>query len=1044
MSADLNFQVKNKIFPRSCYISEFDTIWEKQAQFYPSIFTESFKKQVKDKIIFYQRPLKSQKGLVTKCTLESQHVLLHQKDTKSYNLNAAPKSSPLNQLCTLLETLNHFRIKDREYKEIEITSQIRNEILEELLKKGKISLTELQKKTGLFIKNGYIYPKQMVEDKGLKGDTTYARFLAVAGSDFCESILNCSTYWKFDNYLSTFHGPNITTGEIEEKPILSPEIFNHPYYKIWHAIYSIDHEEDLIKYLTIKHGIDLHTAEKLAKIDFTKDGFSRKSSKAIRKLLPHLIQGYNYDSACKLAGFRHSDYETKEENANRALDKCLALIPKNSLRQPVVERILNQMINLVNAILKDEKDGGLGIQPDEIRVELARELKQNAKERKKTLVSNSKREKNHKIIEDRLTKEYPGIKVTRKLIEKVKLFEETGGLSIYTGKMISFPDVIKGDFVDVEHIIPKSLFFDDSFSNKILCERSINLAKGNMTAYEFMKAQPIPGLQSFDDFLETIRRLKEKEDGISSTKYERLVTDHDGIPDDFIERQLRQSQFIAKEAVQLLKKVCRTVTSTSGSVTDYLREKWGWNDVLKNLNWSKYEAAGLTYFDDLGNKKIQDWSKRDDHRHHAIDALVIACTKQSFIQSLNKLSQTVNRKNGQATQTALKEDQLDATELLTKDKIIASRPFTTKEVEKAIAQILISYKPGKRLFSKSKNRAKTKDGIIVQTTVIPRGPLSEESVYGKILVQELQEKPLNKTFNPEWIVADKKIRKLVKERLFQFGNDPEKAFKKPIYLDPEETQQLKKVQIRVMVPEYVIKYPITSIVAKDIQYVVDEKVKNILQQRCDEALAKGIKEKDVFKDVGTNPIWFNKEKGIQIKTVRLLAKLNVVQSIHDKIENGHNPLSKKHLTGQQVDYVKPGSNHHIAIYKDETGKLFESVVTFAEAFERAKQGYPVIAPKDEEGRLLYMSLQQNEMVVSGLNRSEIEDLIQKNQFSELSRLLFRVRKLTSGNYWFNHHLETQPRESVLDKKLGIALYCSKSSLNIQKVKIDTLGRISLV
>lgn len=88
--------------------------------------------------------------------------------------------------------------------------------------------------------------------------------------------------------------------------------------------------------------------------------------------------------------------------------------------------------------------------------------------------------------------------------------------------------------------------------------------------------------------------------------------------------------------MHLLKKVCRNVHATSGPVTNYLRHHWGYDSVLQKLNWHKYERIGKTAIehDKSGNRiyKIIDWSKRDDHRNHAVDALVVACTKQRYIK----------------------------------------------------------------------------------------------------------------------------------------------------------------------------------------------------------------------------------------------------------------------------------------------------------------------------------------------------------------------------------------------------------------------------
>ena len=185
---------------------------------------------------------------------------------------------------------------------------------------------------------------------------------------------------------------NKKTGEITLE--ISEAFEKEPLYRLWHLLYSIKEKEPLESVLVNKLGFDKDTADKLLRLDFTKRGFGNKSAKAIRKILPHLNQGLVYSSAMKAAGFNHSDSQTKEAaSKTEALDKLLP-VQKDSLRQPVVEKILNQLINLVSAIIADPQMG----KPDEIRIELARELKQSREERNRTYVNNNKRDRESKEI----------------------------------------------------------------------------------------------------------------------------------------------------------------------------------------------------------------------------------------------------------------------------------------------------------------------------------------------------------------------------------------------------------------------------------------------------------------------------------------------------------------------------------------------------------------------------------------------------------------------------------------------------------------------
>ena len=146
-------------------------------------------------------------------------------------------------------------------------------------------------------------------------------------------------------------------------------------------------------------------AKAIAKIDFTKSAFGNKSAKAMRKILPYLMEGYVYSDACSFAGYNHSNSKTTDERLSKPVRDKLKLLDKNSLRQPIVEKVLNQLINLVNAVT--DKYG----KPDEIRIELARELKQSKEERNDAFKYNSQREKENEGIVKRL-EEY-GLRPTR-------------------------------------------------------------------------------------------------------------------------------------------------------------------------------------------------------------------------------------------------------------------------------------------------------------------------------------------------------------------------------------------------------------------------------------------------------------------------------------------------------------------------------------------------------------------------------------------------------------------------------------------------------
>lgn len=407
-----------------------------------------------------------------------------------------------------------------------------------------------------------------------------------------------------------------------------------PYFKLWHLLYSFEGDStptgdgNLIQKIADLCGFEKDYASILANITFQED-YGSLSTKTIRKILPHLKDGNQYDVACEYAGYKHSKSSLKkEEIKNKVLKDKLELLPKNSLRNPVVEKILNQMVNVINAIITTYG------KPDEIRIELARELKKNAKEREELTKSIVDTTKTHEGIRAILQNDFGMSHVSRNAIIRYKLYEElkdNGYKTLYSNTYIPKEKLFSKDF-DIEHIIPQARLFDDSFSNKTLEVKSINIEKGSKTAYDFVEEKyGEQGLQEYLNRCEVLFRDKK-------TKLRKLKMQESEIPEGFIDRDLRNTQYIAKKALSMLNEICRRVVATTGAITDELREDWQLVDVMKELNWEKYKVLGLVeYFEDNDGRligRIKDWTKRNDHRHHAMDALTVAFTKDVFIQYL--------------------------------------------------------------------------------------------------------------------------------------------------------------------------------------------------------------------------------------------------------------------------------------------------------------------------------------------------------------------------------------------------------------------------
>src|SRR5699024_1537380 len=214
---------------------------------------------------------------------------------------------------------------------------------------------------------------------------------------------------------------------------------------------------------------------------------------------------------------------------------------------------------------------------------------------------------------------------------KYKLYKElesNGYKTLYSNTYIKPGDLFSKKF-DIEHIIPKARLFDDSFSNKTLEVRSDNIDKGNETAFDYIKRK-----YDIEVYKNRVEELF-KSGKISYSKRTKLLMSLKDIPEDPLARDLGATAYITMKSAGILFKITKKVTLTTGKITNALREDWGLIRVMQELNWNKYEKAGLTYYqpNNEGKKlpRIKGWTKRNDHRHHAMDAITVAFTKPAYI-----------------------------------------------------------------------------------------------------------------------------------------------------------------------------------------------------------------------------------------------------------------------------------------------------------------------------------------------------------------------------------------------------------------------------
>ena len=348
-----NYRIKEQVYPRHAYEEEAKRILEVQSQFHTDVLTTNVCKEIFD-TIFYQRDPKSCKNLVSFCEFESYTI---KKNGKNITIGpkVAPRTSPLAQLSSILETANNITIRNRRNDELYISPEQRQAIANFLDNNEVMKLTDLYKILNIGRKDGWWAGKAI--GKGLKGNTTKCQIRNALCKLSQEQIDKLTSFdLIFDEYVDE------ETGEVRKR-INNSHAERQPLYRLWHLVYSIKDNDELSRALRSLGIEDEECIHNLCNLNFRTAGYANKSAKAIGRILPYLMEGMMYSEACKRAGFDHS----RRVNPERELLTSLPQIQKNELRQPIVEKILNQLVNVVNALL--EKEGTI----DEIRVELARE-----------------------------------------------------------------------------------------------------------------------------------------------------------------------------------------------------------------------------------------------------------------------------------------------------------------------------------------------------------------------------------------------------------------------------------------------------------------------------------------------------------------------------------------------------------------------------------------------------------------------------------------------------------------------------------------------
>ena len=481
--------------------------------------------------------------------------------------------------------------------------------------------------------------------------------------------------------------------------------------------------------------------------------FGHISVKACDKLIPFLEKGMKYDEACAAAGYDFKAHSGRERT------QLLHPTPDDlaDITSPVVRRAVAQTVKVLNAIIRER-----GCSPTFINLELAREMAQDFTERnqaKKSMDDN--RARNERLME-RIRTEYGKEHPTGQDLVKLKLWEEQHGECAYSQKHISIEHLFEPDYAEVDHIIPYSISFDDGYKNKILVLAAENRNKGNRLPLQYLQGK------RREDFIVWV------ENTIRSTpKKQRLLKEKLTSEDEkqFKERNLQDTKTMARFLLNYIGDHLafadfaagrkKHITAVNGAVTSYMRKRWGISKIREN--------------GDL---------------HHAVDALVIACTTDGMIQQVSRYA-------------ALRECEYVQTEggslavSVHTGEVLKSFPYPWPEFRRELEarlgddprRAVISQRfpvylnndiPVRKLFVSRMPRRKVTGAAHKETIKSPKA-LQDGVVVTKRPLTSLKLDKNGEIANYYMPQSDRLLYEALKAQLMKYGGDGAKAFTQPFH-----------------------------------------------------------------------------------------------------------------------------------------------------------------------------------------------------------------------------------------------------------------------
>ena len=728
------------------------------------------------------------------------------------------------------------------------------------------------------------------------------------------------------------------------------------------------------------------------------------------------FQGLSVSDACYVVYARHSEVAeiVKWKDAGE-LNTFINNFKQHSMRNPIVEQCVLETLRTVRDVWEQEG------QIDEIHVELGRNMKRTAEQRARDTQAIQRNENTNMRISLLLTelKNDPSISDVRPYSpsqrELLKIYEE-GALenltnqdediakisrlaqpsaselrryklwldqkyvSPYTGRPIPLAKLFTPAY-EIEHIIPQSRYFDNSFSNKVICEAEVNKLKDNLLGMEFIKKFGGKTKGILDE--EAYKLHVTTNYAHNPAKRSKLLMED--LPTDFNSRQLNDTRYISKTVMALLSNVVREegeretrskhVVVCTGGVTDTLKKDWGLQEVWHNLVHPRFiRLNNLTGTKDFGHWESKDGKavfqtglpldlqrgfvkKRIDHRHHAMDALVIACASPDIVNYLNNQSAA----NPHARQ--------DLQRLLCDRKREIRKPWPTftQDAHTALKDLVVSFKNTVRVVNKASNTYLRYDKDGKKKRFMQEGeglkairkPMHKETYYGEVNLIRKEMLPLKRALEDVNALVDKELRASIKGFLRDgfnlqqvLANFKAKDFK-------FNKRDIKKVEVYVSstksTPMVATRKSLdTSFNAKRIADITDTGIQKILLNYLK---ANDNSPEQAFTPEGIAYLNEHIAEYNNGKRHQPILKVRVSEIRGAKFAVGQTGSKKTKFVEAQS-----GTNLYFAIYEGNEGKRHFETIALNVAAERLKMGQTPVPETNDAGLPLKFYLSPNDLV----------------------------------------------------------------------------------